>query len=58
MSQFNRLHYRPIKDSIYNFYNNAKVEPIIKHNSKFTNNYEDSFSKAVGLDLDKLLNSA
>ena len=58
MSQFNRLHYRPIKDSLYIFYNNAKVEPIIKHNSKFTNNYEDSFSKAVGLDLDKLLNSA
>ena len=57
-TQFNRLHYRPIKDSLFIYYNNAKVDPIPKHNSRFTCNYEDSFSKTIELELYKLLSSA
>ena len=57
MPQFNRLHYRLIKDSLYIFYHKAKGDPIIRHHSVFTNNYEDSFSKHIEQEMDKVLNS-
>ena len=55
MIHFNKLYSRPIKNSLFFYYNKAKVEPYVKHFSKFPNNYADSYCQEIDSELNLIL---